>query len=222
MFRSIKRATLLLAIASLLVLALTGPALATGWSDLPQSVLDTYGLTADEVAAISQGFPDGTWHPDQMITRAQFTKMALGAFKIMLTYPAAPSFTDVAPDDLYYQYIETAKAAGLITGVTAITFDPYATLTHQQGYAIIVRWATSFDGVSGGVLGDAPAMAMGNLFQATPQALDNAVHDAVVTAAGYGLTRAGESAEIIDPAAGATRIQAAAALVRAVKWMKGR
>jgi hypothetical protein len=222
MFKSIKRATLVLAIASLLMLALAGPALATGWSDLPQSLLDSYGLTADEVSAISQGFPDGTWHPDQMVTRAQFTKMAIGAFKIMLTYPATPSFADVDPDDMYYQHIESARAAGLVNGVTATTFDPYATLAHQHGYAIILRWAKSFDGVDAGVLGDAPAIAMGNLFQATPQALDDAVHDAVVSAAGYGLTCAGELPEIIDPAGGTTRIQAAAALVRAVKLVKSR
>jgi hypothetical protein len=202
MFRTIKRAGVLLVIASLLVLASSSAALAdTGWGDLPQSLLDKYGLTAAEVSAISQGFTDGAWRPDQMVTRAQFTKMAIEAFDIAKADPATPSFTDVTPGSMYYQYTESAKAAGVINGVTATAFAPNATLTHEQGHAIIVRWTAKATGIEPGPLGDAPAIAMGNLFIATTQALGDAT---------------------IDPLGGTTRIQAAAALVRAARWLQSR
>ena len=222
MFRSIKRAGVLLVIASALVVALSGAALAAGLSDLPQSLLDKYGLTAAEVSAFSQGFPDGTWRPDQMVTRAQFTKMAIDAFKIAQADPATPSFTDVAPDNMYYRYIESARAAGLVTGMTAAIFEPYATLTHQQGYVIVMRWVAKTAGSGTGLLGDAPAMAMGNLYQATAQALGGALHADGAMTGSYPVHQTGQPGETISPAAGTTRIQAAAALIRTTRWLQTR
>ncbi len=101
--------------------------------------------------------------------------------------------------------------------MTATAFAPNATLTHEQGYAIIVRWATKAGGAELGLLGDAPAMAMGNLFVATATVLGDDPLDATITAAEPGL---GASNEIIDPLGGTTRIQAAAALIRAARLLQ--
>ena len=52
-----------------------------------------YGVTSEQVAAISDGYPGGLWSPYQTVTRAQFAKMAALAFGIEPANPATPSFT---------------------------------------------------------------------------------------------------------------------------------
>ena len=88
----------------------------------PLSALPTLG------AAISEGYPDGMWRPYESVTRAQFTKMAVIALGVELATPMSESFTDVPTSDVYYQYIEGAKAAGLIAGVTPGEFSPTSRL----------------------------------------------------------------------------------------------
>ena len=78
--------------------------------------LAPYGLTESDLAAISQGYDDGTWRPYNDMPRRQFVKMAVTAFDIPTATPATPTFSDVSPSDEYYPYIEGAVAAGLIEG----------------------------------------------------------------------------------------------------------
>ena len=94
------------------------------WPDLTLSILGDYGITEAEVAAISDGFTDGTWQPYTKITRQQFVKMAVDAYKIPLVNPATPTYSDVPPTSDYYMYIEAATAAGLTNGVGGGLFDP--------------------------------------------------------------------------------------------------
>ena len=116
------------------------------WSDLPEAVTAGYGITADQVAAISDGYPGDLWKPYQPVTRAQFTKMAAVAFGIVLVNPGTPSFTDVPPDDIYYPYIEGAKAAGVVNGVAPGLFGPDDPVSRQQAMAITARYIAAATG----------------------------------------------------------------------------
>ncbi len=79
------KVAILAVLAIILVLSFAGVALADQtWSDLPDTVTAKYGITDNQVAAISEGFPGGLWKPYQSVTRAQFTKMAVAAFKYPL------------------------------------------------------------------------------------------------------------------------------------------
>ncbi len=148
-----KRAKLaLLAVLTVaLVASLAGVALAAvppsgGWTDLSYSIVGKYGITLEQVGMISDGYTDGSWRPWNNIPRNQFTKMAVDAYKIPLKNPATPSFSDVPASDIYYQYIEGAKAVGLINGVGGGKFAPDATITREQAAAIIVRWVAQKNG----------------------------------------------------------------------------
>ena len=147
MTRRVTRTTLLGIMVVLLALGLSSVALAAGWSDLPASKAAKYGITEADVTGISQGFADGTWKPDQLVTRAQFTKMAVEAFGVAMANPTTPSFKDVPANHQYYQYIEGAKAAGLVNGVTATEFAPDDTMTHEQCFAIVTRWVAETIGI---------------------------------------------------------------------------
>ncbi len=118
------KVALLAVVALVLVLGFSGTALAATWSDLPATVTAKYGITNDQVAAISDGYPDGTWRPFVSVSREQYAKMAVLAFDIPLMNPATPSFSDVPKTNIFYQYIEGAKAAGIINGSTGALSCP--------------------------------------------------------------------------------------------------
>lgn len=58
---------------------------------------------------IISGYGDGTFAPDNGVTREQFCKMLALTFNAPLTTPATPSFSDVGPDDWSYPYVEACK-----------------------------------------------------------------------------------------------------------------
>ena len=141
MGKRITKITMVVAITVVLVLGLASVALASSWTDLPDSVLASYGISNAQVNQISQGYTNGTWKPYQSISWAQFTKMADATFGIGLAYPDSPTFSDVPSSNYYYGYyyygyIEGAYAAGLVNGVTPTTFAPFSTLTREQAVAI--------------------------------------------------------------------------------------
>ena len=217
MHRPIIRATILAIAIVLLALGLSSTALAAGWSDLPADTLNKYGISEAEVAAISQGFTDGTWKADQLVTRAQFTKMAVEAFGVAQANPATPSFTDVPADHQYYQWIEGAKAAGLVNGVTATTFAPDATMTHEQCFAIVMRYVAKTIGIDLGHVYQVPVSTMALMRFADAGAVSPSLTEEVAMAVKYGVYQDEDWGPTLDPQGKVSRIQGAAALVRGMK-----
>jgi hypothetical protein len=85
-----------------------------------------------ETAALNgviSGYDDGTFRPNNNVTRAQLCKMTVLARRWDLVTPANPTFSDVTPDSPFYGYIEAAAAKGVIGGYDDGTFRPgnYAT-----------------------------------------------------------------------------------------------
>ena len=75
------------------------------------------------------GMPDGGFHPDQAVTRAEYLKLlttALGLSPVM-----SDSFSDVAADEWYYGIIGAAKQAGLAVG-DGDSFRPNETITRED------------------------------------------------------------------------------------------
>lgn len=96
-------------------------------------------------AGVVGGYPDGNFYPGNTVTRAQFVKMVVLAMRFPLSSPPEPTFSDVGPDNDYYQYVETAAARGLIGGYQDGTFRPNANVTRGQMSKVIVlagrqRW----------------------------------------------------------------------------------
>lgn len=145
----LRRLTLGAALVLTLVLGLVGVAWAAPpWSDVDAPLLAGYGLTEPDLAAISSGYPDGSWKPLVDMPRRHFVKMAVEAYGIPTATPATPTFADVDAHNEFYGYIEGAVAAGLIQGVGDGRFAPDATITRQQGAAIIARYVAAERGVN--------------------------------------------------------------------------
>ena len=128
-----------------LLLALGGAALAAPpWSDASSDFWTrTYGVTEAQVATVAAGYSDGTFRPDQVITRAEFAKMAVSGLGIATMNPASPTFIDVQPGSTFYIYVEGAYAAGLINGTDTSAgkaFNLDTDVSRQQTNSILGRY----------------------------------------------------------------------------------
>lgn len=83
------------------------------------------------------GYPDGYFRPAVGINRAEIAKMVVNAFDIDQDLTGAPHFSDVAPSDWFYGYVETAYNAGVMQGYTASTFSPASAVTRAETARIV-------------------------------------------------------------------------------------
>ncbi|MGB3291452.1 MAG: S-layer homology domain-containing protein [Phormidesmis sp.] len=83
------------------------------------------------------GFGDGSFRPDEPITRAQFAALLVGAFS---PEPARPPvrFRDVPADFWAADVIQRAYRANFISGFPDLTFDPNYPLTKLQALLALV------------------------------------------------------------------------------------
>ncbi len=89
-------------------------------------------------SGIVGGYPDGSFKPDNTITRAEFATMLVKAFK--LENKAGKSFADT---ELHWaeDYIVQAAASGAVSGFDANTFAPDNLITREQMAVMIARAA---------------------------------------------------------------------------------
>ncbi len=76
---------------------------------------------------VINGYNDGTFKPFNNTTRSQTAKIVVLAYGIPPVPPPAPdnrTFTDVLPDNVFYSYVETAAAHGIISGYTCGGVNP--------------------------------------------------------------------------------------------------
>ena len=86
---------------------------------------------------IVSGYSDGTFKPDNLVTRAEFTKLIVNAFNIQQSGDGV-TFEDVSQDAWYAEYVAAASSCGLITGDDN-RFRPDETITRQDAAVILYR-----------------------------------------------------------------------------------
>ena len=136
-----KKSLLSLALAGSMLSALAVPAFAATPSDVvgkdSQSAVEQ--LTA---LGIVQGYEDGTFKPDNTITRAELAKIVIVATgnesSANLMANTAPAFKDVKKGAWYTGYINAAAAKGFIQGYNG-NFRPNDTIKFEEVVAILVR-----------------------------------------------------------------------------------
>jgi len=72
--------------------------------------------------AIIIGYPDGTYRPENNITRAQLCKVIVTAQGWPIDTSGGPHFSDVPPSNPFYGYVETAYNYEVISGYADGTF----------------------------------------------------------------------------------------------------
>jgi hypothetical protein len=78
------------------------------------------------------GYADGSFGPNNPVTRGQLCKILVLAGQWPLVSPSEPHFTDVPPGSTFYPYVETAHALGIVSGYADSTFRPSNHATRGQ------------------------------------------------------------------------------------------
>src|SRR5450756_834371 len=84
-----------------------------------------------------KGYPDGTFKPDQDITRAEFMALVNRAFGYTAVAPI--TYTDVKAGSWYAPEVAKAQAAGYITGYPDGTMKPENPITREEVATIVAR-----------------------------------------------------------------------------------
>ncbi len=139
--RAVRTPVCVAVLAAAFLLALSGVAFADVWTDISDATWqNVYHVSAADASTVAEGFPDGTFRPYQQVTRGQFAKMVTDGLDIPLFDPAVPSFSDVPTNHIFYQHIEGAVAAGVISGYPDDTYRPDNNIMRQQANSILGLW----------------------------------------------------------------------------------
>lgn len=87
---------------------------------------------------IINGYTDGTFKPDNAVTRAEMAKMVSLVFNYGLNTVTQSPFSDVETDHWAISYISTMKDVGIINGFPDGTFLPSGEVTYEQAIKMIV------------------------------------------------------------------------------------
>ena len=92
-----------------------------------------YGFVeAAHAAGILAGYEDGTFRPNNPVTRAQVAKMIVLAKLWDVPLPQVPTFSDVGSDNWAFRFVEVAYAHGIIGGYSDGTYRANLSVTRGQ------------------------------------------------------------------------------------------
>lgn len=83
------------------------------------------------------GYADGTFRPDQSITRAELSQIVVKAFE--LKGANAANFTDVNKDDWFYAAVDALFTNKVVIGYGDQTFKPESTITRAEFAQIVAK-----------------------------------------------------------------------------------
>jgi hypothetical protein len=109
------------------------------FSDLPQNDEARLAIQFLYDQGIINGYTDGSFKPQEQVTRAEFTKMLFLSAKMITESNPTMVFKDVADNHWAKDYIMTLASKSIVNGVGDSTFKPSGTITLGQVFAIIDR-----------------------------------------------------------------------------------
>ncbi|AFZ15384.1 S-layer domain-containing protein [Crinalium epipsammum PCC 9333] len=113
-------------------LAISAPATAADFSDVNNHWARPF-IEALADQKIISGYSDGTFKPDQAVTRAEFAALVQAAFpNNRETRPQGYTFRDVSTNHWAYNKIQKAYKTGFMSGVTTTNFAPDTKIPRVQ------------------------------------------------------------------------------------------
>ena len=120
----------------------------------------------DDVQYI-QGYPDGSFKPSKSLTRAEATVVLANILNIQPTdNNYETKFSDVKPQQWFYNYVSALTEKGIINGYPDGTFRPNDKITRAEMVTLVVKalglngeYASSFSDISNSWAKDAIAIA---------------------------------------------------------------
>lgn len=130
-------------VAAILFRLLSDEALAAHWStetvypDLPEGTWNHNAVATLTAMGIVEGYPNGDFGSNDLISRAELVTMAVRFFQPAET--AGQTFPDVPAEAWYADAVATAAALGLVKGQDDGTFGPERPITRAETAAILNR-----------------------------------------------------------------------------------
>ena len=132
-------------LTAMFVFSVTLPAMAFQFPDVPTNhwAAEQMDILSDKGVIV--GYPDGTFKPDENVTRAEFASMAIKALGQEHTNVAQPvNFTDITEDFWAYDAIQKALFFDLIScPATGEPFRPDDTVTREESTTVAVNALTT-------------------------------------------------------------------------------
>lgn len=155
---------------------------------------------------IISGYDDGSFKPDNPVTRAEFTKLIVSALGIKLE--GTCDFTDVSEDAWYYGYVSAGVENGLINGY-GDNFRPEALISRQEAAVIIFR-----------AIGEEASADTTNVAYKDAEDIADYAYKAVAALTEKGLLSG--DGEHFAPLSSTTRAEAAAMIDRLLNYIENR
>lgn len=205
-------------IAALLIVSICFSALACFASAKPfTDVSATSSSTKDYLDAINwisdNGYMNGTtettFSPNEYVTRAMFVTV-LYRFAGSPTVTNTVPYTDVPSNAYFYNAVRWGHAKGIVTGTSPTTFSPYQTVTREQSFTFLWRFAKFSRGYTPYMLSDSDDLLnISDTASISPYALEPCKW-----AISNGLLQFGSGSHLVRPANGTYRKELALWLCR--------
>ena len=109
------------------------------FSDVPDAASYARAVAYLQGKQVVTGYADGTYRPDQLVTRAEFVTMLLRLHVTMTpTVPTAPCFTDTPVEAWYTPYVCAARDAKIVAGYADGTYLPAAPVTTAEATKMVI------------------------------------------------------------------------------------
>jgi N-acetylmuramoyl-L-alanine amidase len=169
-------------------------------------------LTALAKKEIISGYPDGTFKPDDLVTRAEFSSMLVKALaeKTLTLKGVQPSFADVTKGDWFYGAVGVSWKLDLVKGLQDGSFAPNENITREQMASVINRSMLLVNGNE--QVSDSEATQILSTYK-DQDTISQWAKPELATAIKAGLFN-GMSDSTLDPQNTGTRAQAAALIYR--------
>jgi len=96
-------------------------------------------ITYLEEEGILNGYPDGSFQPNNSVSRVEFLKIVIEGSKVEKITDIQTYFTDLDPNDWYIDYVKTAYAKEWILGYQDKTFKPHQTISKAEALTILAK-----------------------------------------------------------------------------------
>lgn len=138
MYLSHKKLAINIASLVLFIMLMTPSASAATFKDVSSTHPAQQAISNLSERQIIGGFSDGTFRPNQSVTRGQAAKFIAVSLNLPSVTPAKSHFKDVAADHPFTGYIHALSAKGIIGGYNDGTFKPNQTISRAQLSKILV------------------------------------------------------------------------------------
>ncbi len=111
-----------------------------GYADVGEGAFAKDSIKYLATAGLMTGYPDGTFKPNRVVTRAELAALLVKAKRLPASSTYNGGYADVSRDYWAAQYIKTAVEAGYMSGRKAGKFEPNIAATRAETVAALMKF----------------------------------------------------------------------------------